>query len=82
MLTVADMQQRMALAEFVEAGIASDARQVSLDDLKAAYRTLARAYHPDRHQGASEAARARHAARFARIAAAYGVLTSAPMASA
>jgi hypothetical protein len=78
-LAIANMQQRQALAEFVEAGIAPDARQVALDDLKAAYRTLARTYHPDRHLGASEPVRAHCGARFARIAAAYSLLVASTL---
>jgi hypothetical protein len=72
---IQNMQQRLALAEFAEAGLPRDARDVALDDLKQAFRTLARAYHPDRHPADSEHARACHAARFGRIAAAYEILT-------
>lgn len=75
-LHIQNMQQRLALAEFADAGVPHDARDVSLDVLKDAYRLLARTHHPDRHQSTSEAARAAHAARFARIAVAYRILTA------
>ena len=74
---IENMQQRLALAEFAEAGVPPDARDVPLEALRDAYRRMARAYHPDRHPSDSESARAGHAARFARVAAAYRILTGA-----
>ena len=78
-LTIANLQQRLALAEFAEAGIPADARRVDLDDLKAAYRALAMAHHPDRHLGDSGAVAADHASRFARVAAAYHLLVESAL---
>lgn len=43
------------------------AATATLDDIKKAYRTLARKWHPDKHQSKSPAERAQYEARFKRI---------------
>jgi DnaJ-class molecular chaperone len=44
------------------------------DDLRGAYRQLARRYHPDRHPGSSEREKATFGALFARAHASYQLL--------
>lgn len=79
-IRIENMQQRLALAEFAEVGLPTDAREVSLDRLREAYRTLARIHHPDRHLDDSEYVRSRHQARFVRVTAAYNLLTETSVA--
>src|SRR6266516_6755568 len=58
-------KRKQSLYEFL--GVAEDA---SADEIKSAYRRLARRYHPDRNQGDSISAE-----RFTRIKTAYDVLS-------
>jgi hypothetical protein len=63
-------RQQQALAHMVGLGAALDA-DFTIRDLKTAFRTLARLYHPDRHPGSSEFEQARLGRQFAMLHDAY-----------
>lgn len=63
-------RQQQALAHMVGLGAALDAN-FTIRDLKTAFRTLARLYHPDRHPGSSEFEQARLGRQFAVLHDAY-----------
>lgn len=65
--------ERQAVDEMMSLGACLTA-DFSDDDLRGAYRQLARRYHPDRHPASSEGEKARLGALFARAHASYQVL--------
>jgi DnaJ-class molecular chaperone len=68
--------QHRALAELIELGAALD-DAFTAEELRTAFRHLARRLHPDRHPTASERETSRLAAAFARAKAAYDDLKRA-----
>jgi DnaJ-class molecular chaperone len=69
--------QRTALSVLRRYGATDLSGDMAEADLKRAFRTLARRYHPDCHGHASSDERARLAAAFADVAAAYRTLLAA-----
>lgn len=67
--------ERFALAELIGLGAPLDER-FTTEELRSAFRTLARRYHPDRHTDRSEAEQAELSRMFRRMHAAYRVLAS------
>jgi hypothetical protein len=65
--------QRQAVEEMASLGVCLTA-DFSDDEVRGAYRQLARRYHPDRHPACSEGEKARLGALFARAHASYQVL--------
>jgi hypothetical protein len=63
-------RQQQALAHMIGLGATLDA-DFTVRDLKGAFRTLARLYHPDRHPGSSEFEQARLGRQFAMLHDAY-----------
>lgn len=70
-------KQQQALDTLVELGAGIDAA-FTADELRAAYRRLARHYHPDRHPGAGAQELSRLEVLFSRAHAAYGLLKAVP----
>jgi hypothetical protein len=68
--------QRRALADLTALGAAIDA-SFTRDELRTAFRVLARRYHPDRHASRSDVDPARLSAQFRRLHDAYRVLARA-----
>jgi curved DNA-binding protein CbpA len=68
--------QRAAIGELIALGALID-EGASSGQLRSAFRSLARRYHPDRHSSASAGDRARLSAQFARLCDAYRLLTTA-----
>jgi hypothetical protein len=72
---VLSVREQRALADLVALGTTLDS-DFSFDELRSAFRTLARRYHPDRHTGCNEQDKARLAAQFTRARDAYKILAS------
>ena len=68
--------QQRSLDAFVDAG-ASIGSDFSADEVRSAYRQLARRFHPDRHPLASDGERTSLARRFAAMTTDYEVLLTA-----
>ena len=68
--------QQRSLDAFVQFG-ASISRDFSGHELRSAFRTLARRYHPDRHPHASESDKAALSRQFTAIASSYEILVTA-----
>jgi DnaJ-class molecular chaperone len=65
--------QRKAVAEMVSLGASLDT-DFTADELRGAYRQLARRYHPDLHSTCTEREKARLSALFTRAHASYQIL--------
>jgi hypothetical protein len=68
-------RQRAALEQLVALGARVNERSAP-DELRSAFRALARRYHPDRHTCATASERAHLASQFARVCDAYRLLTA------
>jgi hypothetical protein len=73
-LRVTTPQQRAALAQLRSLGASELGPDLADVELKHAFRTLARRFHPDRHPGLAPEQRKNLAARFAEAADAYRIL--------
>ena len=69
-------RQHLALAQLIALGADLDA-DFSGDQLRSAFRSLARRYHPDRHPGISDSEKKRLSATFATVKVAYEQLKDA-----
>jgi hypothetical protein len=67
---------RRALDQLRRCGAIDLGEDFTTDELRRAYRVLAKRYHPDRHPGATELERARLAEAFAEVTSAYRHLRS------
>lgn len=73
---VLSSRQRQALCDLLALGV-SVSEDFSPRELRSAFRTLARRFHPDRHAGSSERERTELARTFARVCDSYQVLAAA-----
>ena len=65
--------QQQALADLIALGARLDAAFTE-GELRSAFRSLARRFHPDRHPGGTSADQTHHARQFARVADSYRCL--------